>query len=135
VVTVNDMVNRDDENLDRIFRALADPTRRRILLRVAKSSCTVAELAKPFAISAPAISRHLKVLEDVKMLVREKSGRFHRISVNVAAVPSRSGLAASAVRRQMNFGPLREVMEWMKLFEAQWDKHLLRLKQQVESDL
>src|SRR6516164_6976332 len=76
------MVNRKEANLDRVFQALADPTRRKILLRVARSSCTVAELAKPFSISAPAISRHLKVLERARMLQRVKSGKFHRFRVN-----------------------------------------------------
>lgn len=128
------MVNRNDQNLDRIFRALADPTRRRILLRVARSSCTVSELSKPFSISAPAISRHLRVLEDAKMLVRVKSGKFHCLSVNTGAQSKRSARNPGSVRR-LNLTSLREVMNWMELFEAQWDKHLLRLKQQVESDL
>ncbi len=127
------MVNRSDRSLDRIFRALADPTRRRILLRVARSSCTVSELARPFSISAPAISRHLKVLEDARLVARVKSGRFHRLSVNTD--PCRRATGDSAGRRQANLAPLREVMDWMKLFESHWDRHLLRLKQQVESDL
>ncbi len=129
------MVNRNDRNLDRIFQALADPTRRRILLRVARSSCTVSQLAKPFAISAPAISRHLKVLEDAHMLVRVKSGKFHRISVNTGSRRGRAARLAMGGHRQVDLTPLREVMGWMELFEAQWDKHLLQLKQQVESDL
>jgi DNA-binding transcriptional ArsR family regulator len=129
------MVNRNDRNLDRIFRALADPTRRRILLRVARSSCTVSELARPFSISAPAISRHLKVLEDAQMLVRVKSGKFHRICVKTGPHRRQAAGAANGSHRQVNFEPLREVMEWMELFEAQWDKHLLQLKQQIESEL
>jgi DNA-binding transcriptional ArsR family regulator len=75
------MVNRNEASLDRIFQALADPTRRRILKRVAKSSYTVTELAKPFSISAPAISRHLKVLERARMIERMKTGKFHRFRV------------------------------------------------------
>jgi DNA-binding transcriptional ArsR family regulator len=129
------MVNRSDKNLDRIFRALADPTRRRILLRVARSSCTVSELAKPFAISAPAISRHLKVLEDAQMLVRVKSGKFHRISVKSGAHHGHPAPDANGGSRQANLTPLRKVMDWMQLFEAQWDSHLFQLKQQVESAL
>lgn len=82
MLMVNIMVNHKEASLDRVFQALADPTRRRILLRVAKSSCTVSELAKPFAISAPAISRHLKVLEGARMLERVKTGKFHRFRVN-----------------------------------------------------
>ncbi len=64
--------------MDRLFRALADPTRRQILLRVAQSDRTVAELSKPFAISPPAISRHLKLLEDAGILERVRTGKFHR---------------------------------------------------------
>jgi DNA-binding transcriptional ArsR family regulator len=128
------MVNRNDKNLDRIFQALADPTRRQILLRVARSSCTVAELAKPFSISAPAVSRHLKVLEDAQMIVRIKSGKFHRMSVKTKPC-NRSGHGAGNATRQLNVEPLREAMDWMALFDAQWDKHLSQLKQQIESDL
>jgi len=80
------MVNRKEANLDRVFQALADTTRRRILLHVAKSSCTVRELAEPFSISAPAISRHLKVLEKAGMLERVKTGKFHRFRVNTGAL-------------------------------------------------
>jgi len=81
-ITINNMVNRDSAPLDRVFRALADPVRRRLLARVARSSCTVSELARPFAISAPAISRHLKVLERARVLERVKTGKFHRFRVN-----------------------------------------------------
>src|SRR5215475_10647468 len=80
------MVNYKEANLDRVFQALADTTRRRILRRVAQSNCTVRELAKPFAISAPAISRHLKVLERARMLERVKNGKFHRFRVNTGAL-------------------------------------------------
>src|SRR5262245_16207220 len=78
---INTMVNRDDASLDRVFQALADPTRRRILFRVAKSSCTVSDIAKPFSISAPAISRHLKVLERARMIERVRSGKLHRLRI------------------------------------------------------
>jgi DNA-binding transcriptional ArsR family regulator len=129
------MVNRSDRDLDRIFQALADSTRRRILLRVARSSCTVSELAKPFSISAPAISRHLKVLEDAQMIVRVKSGKFHRMRIRTASHRVRSAHGTNGGSRQVDLTPLRDVMDWVELFEAQWDKHLLKLKQMVESDL
>ena len=79
------MVNRHEASLDRIFQALSDSTRRRILLRVAKSSCAVSELAKPFSISAPAISRHLKVLEEARVIERVRTGKFHRFRVRTRA--------------------------------------------------
>jgi DNA-binding transcriptional ArsR family regulator len=63
--------------LDRTFAALADPTRRAILARLAKGESTVGELAKPFDISLPAISRHLKVLEEASLISNERQGK-HR---------------------------------------------------------
>ncbi len=65
--------------LDSTFSALADPTRRAILGRLARGETTVTELAEPFKISLPAISRHLRVLEDAGLLERRKQGRFHRL--------------------------------------------------------
>jgi DNA-binding transcriptional ArsR family regulator len=61
-------------NLDVAFSALADPTRRAILARLAKGETTVMELAKPFEISQPAISQHLKVLEDAGLVARRVDG-------------------------------------------------------------
>lgn len=62
------------ENLDSAFSALADPTRRAILARLAKGEATVNELAEPFEITQPAISQHLKVLEDAGLIVRRVDG-------------------------------------------------------------
>jgi DNA-binding transcriptional ArsR family regulator len=62
------------ENLDAAFSALADPTRRAILARLAKGEATVNELAEPFEITQPAISQHLKVLEDAGLIVRRVDG-------------------------------------------------------------
>src|SRR5215471_2387992 len=61
-------------NLDATFSALADPTRRAILSRLAKGEATVMELAKPFEMTQPAISQHLKVLEDAGLIVRRIDG-------------------------------------------------------------
>jgi DNA-binding transcriptional ArsR family regulator len=61
-------------NLDAAFSALADPTRRAILARLAKGETTVLELAKPFDMTQPAISQHLKVLEDAGLIVRRVEG-------------------------------------------------------------
>jgi DNA-binding transcriptional ArsR family regulator len=63
--------------LDQTFSALADPTRRAILVKLANGEATVGELAKPFDISLPAISRHLKVLEDAQLITNERVGK-HR---------------------------------------------------------
>ena len=69
------MVNYQNLELDRTFSALADPTRRRILAKLALGSAPVGEIAAPFAMSLPAISKHLKVLEGAGLLVRERRGR------------------------------------------------------------
>lgn len=62
------------QNLDVVFSGLADPTRRAILARLAQGEATVLELAKPFAMSQPAVSRHLKVLEDAGLILRRIEG-------------------------------------------------------------
>lgn len=62
------------ESLDRTFAALADPTRRRILARLALGEATVNELAEPFAISQPAISRHIRVLSEAGLIVQRVDG-------------------------------------------------------------
>ena len=63
------------QTLDTAFAALADPTRRAILARLASGEATVGELGEPFAISAPAISRHLKVLEQARLIARTRHGQ------------------------------------------------------------
>jgi DNA-binding transcriptional ArsR family regulator len=64
--------------LDDTFGALADPTRRAILVRLAQGEATVGELAEPFAMSLPAISRHLKVLEEASLISNERHGKHRR---------------------------------------------------------
>jgi DNA-binding transcriptional ArsR family regulator len=76
------MVKHRAPQVDDVFRALADRTRREILFRVARADCTVAELSKPFKISAPAISRHLKVLERAGILQRVRTGKHHRFHLD-----------------------------------------------------
>ena len=72
------MVNNSNEHLDVLFHALADATRRGMLSRLADGEMSVKELAEPFDMSAPAISKHLKVLEKAGLLRREVEGRVHR---------------------------------------------------------
>lgn len=64
--------------LDHTFAALADPVRRAILMRLAEGDATVGELAAPFEISLPAISRHLRVLEEASLISREREGKHRR---------------------------------------------------------
>jgi DNA-binding transcriptional ArsR family regulator len=69
------------DRLSQTFSALADPTRRAIVLRLAEADATVGELAKPFAISGPAISRHLKVLEEAQLIERRVDARWRVCSL------------------------------------------------------
>jgi DNA-binding transcriptional ArsR family regulator len=72
--------------LDHTFSALADPTRRAILVRLAHGEATVGELAKPFNISLPAISRHLKVLEEAALISNERDGKHRRCRLKPKAL-------------------------------------------------
>jgi DNA-binding transcriptional ArsR family regulator len=78
-------------NLDHTFSALADATRRAILLQLARGPATVGELAQPFAISAPAISRHLRVLEDAGLISNEREGKHRRCHLKREALDSAAG--------------------------------------------
>ena len=75
------MVKYQDNNLDATFSALSDPTRRAILARLAQGEAQVTELAEPFGISLPAVSKHLKVLEKAQLITRHKGGRMRRFAV------------------------------------------------------
>ncbi|WP_433825336.1 ArsR/SmtB family transcription factor [Actinoplanes sp. CA-015351] len=95
------------DRLSVIFAALADPTRRAILARLAEGEATVTELAEPFDISLPAISRHLKVLENAGLISRSRSAQWRS-----------SRLEAE---------PLREATAWMDRYRRFWDENLTRL--------
>ncbi|HTW35159.1 MAG TPA: metalloregulator ArsR/SmtB family transcription factor [Rhizomicrobium sp.] len=73
-------------SLDATFAALSDPTRRAILTRLAEGEATVGELAEPFRISLPAISRHLRVLEEAELIVREREGQHRRCRLKQEAL-------------------------------------------------
>ena len=87
--------------LDSTFSALADPTRRAILARLALGEATVGELAQPFAVSLPAISKHLRVLEDAGLMARHKEGRIHRCR-----------LVAT---------PLHAAADWLLFYQRFWE--------------
>jgi DNA-binding transcriptional ArsR family regulator len=72
------------QKLDATFGALADPTRRAILARLGKGPATVTEIAAPFAMSLPAVSKHVRVLESAGLVARRKQGREHRIALDPA---------------------------------------------------
>jgi DNA-binding transcriptional ArsR family regulator len=100
------------DRLDRTFGALADPTRRAILARLAAGEASVTELAEPFKMSLPAVSKHLKVLE-------------------------RAGLVARARKRQwrparLEAEPLKEVAEWTERYRRFWEESYDRLEEYLE---
>jgi DNA-binding transcriptional ArsR family regulator len=95
------------EHLDATFAALADSTRRAILARLAKGEASVLELAEPFAMSQPAISKHLKVLERAGLISR--------------------GQDAQRRPRRLEAKPLREAAEWMEKYRQFWEAQFGRL--------
>jgi DNA-binding transcriptional ArsR family regulator len=95
------------DQLDAVFGALADPTRRAILARLAEGDRTVAELSAPFAISQPAISRHLKVLERAGLVSRTRR--------------------ATARLSHLEAEPLREAVAWLIGYREYWEESHARL--------
>lgn len=92
------MVNNSAQ-LDAVFSALSDPTRRRIVERLVRRKLTVGEIAAGFSISQPAISKHLKVLEESGLVVREVVGRVHHCSV----APKALRAATTWIDRQQRY--------------------------------
>jgi len=82
------MVDLRAEQLDQLFYALSDATRRQILALIRKKAHTVTELAQPFRMSLAAISKHIKILEKSKLLVRTRNGRVHSCSLDPSALKS-----------------------------------------------
>ena len=91
------MVN--NMNLDAVFAALADPTRRRIIERLARRPLTVGEIAQEFAISQPGISKHIRVLEESGLLRRQVDGRFHRCTLTPRSIDN----ASAWIEKQRTF--------------------------------
>ena len=80
-----------DDRLDAVFHALRDRTRRTLLARLAKEPAMITELAKPFAMSQPAVSRHIRVLEGAGLVTRSVDGRKHQCSLNTAPLTTAEG--------------------------------------------
>ena len=99
---------RSSEDLDLLFGALADATRRGIVERLAAGEATVTELAAPFAISLPAISRHLKVLEHASLITRSQQGRWRSARLSV--------------------GSLATAADWITRYERLWNDSFDRLE-------
>ncbi len=98
------MVESQVENLNHTYAALADPTRRAMLMILMQSEARVTELAQPFDISLNAVSKHVRVLERARLIQRTVRGRDHYLSVNIE--------------------PLREAAEWLKTYQHFWDKRV-----------
>lgn len=80
------MVKYDEKQLDQLFHALADKTRRDILRRLASAPYTVSELAAPYEMSLAAVSKHLKLLEQAGLLTRTKEGRWYHCQIELAPI-------------------------------------------------
>jgi DNA-binding transcriptional ArsR family regulator len=106
------MVN-NQKQITAIFAALADPTRRRILLRLSKEGeGPVTALAKPFRISLPAVSRHLRVLEKARLIHRRQDGRMHVIRARtVGFKPAQDWLAQCAAGWDFSFDALDNLLK------------------------
>jgi len=100
-------MNDASDSLSTTLAALADPTRRAILARLTRGPATVTELAAPFSISGPAISKHLRVLERARLISRGREAQWRPCHLDA--------------------GPLREVAEWTSAYRRFWEKSFDRL--------
>lgn len=102
-----------EEQLDRVFAALGDRTRRALLQRLATGPAGVSELARPFDMSLPAVSKHLGVLENAGLVARKKDGRVQRCSLTAA--------------------PLRDAKTWLTWYDAFWNGSLDALAEHLDN--
>jgi len=106
------MVKYSSRKLNRTFAALADPTRRRILAHLAGGDRRVTDLARPHNMSLPAVSKHLRVLENAGLLRRRRYGRVHEIRLNAE--------------------PLKKAAQWVEEYRKFWEGSLDRLANYLE---
>ncbi|HEU4864001.1 MAG TPA: metalloregulator ArsR/SmtB family transcription factor [Candidatus Limnocylindria bacterium] len=102
-------MDRQTDALSVTFAALADPTRRTILARLSRGEASVTELAAPFELSQPAISKHLRVLERAGLIERGRHAQWRP--------------------RRLTAGPLRDVAEWVGQYRPHWEERFERLDQ------
>jgi DNA-binding transcriptional ArsR family regulator len=93
--------------LSQTFAALADPTRRAILSRLSTGQCSVTELAEPFDMSLPAVSKHLRVLERAGLIGRQRDAQWRRCHINAS--------------------PLKDIVDWAEHYRRLWEGRLDRL--------
>jgi DNA-binding transcriptional ArsR family regulator len=103
-----------DDELSETFAALADPTRRAILGRLAEGEATVTELAEPFPITVQAVSKHLKVLEHAGLITRGRTAQLR---------PSR-----------LDGAPLKKAVDWLERYRRFWEAGFDRLEARLQKD-
>jgi len=101
------------DQLSTTFAALADPTRRAILARLASGECSVSELAEPFDMSMPAVSKHLRVLERAGLIERGREAQWRPCRIDA--------------------GPLKDVAEWTERYRHIWEARLDRLESYLQA--
>src|SRR5471030_1450218 len=103
-----------DDRLDAVFHALGHSARRALLARLAKRPAMITELAQPFAMSLPAVSRHIRVLEGAGLVTRSVDGRMHQCSLNAA--------------------PFKAIEGWLTHYRQYWEGTLESLARYVERE-
>lgn len=107
-------IAEDDDHLDLVFRALADRTRRSLLARLEREPANITELAAPFEMSLPAVSKHIRVLERAGLVRRSVEGRVHRCRLDTA--------------------PLEQADRWLAHYRVLWEGSLSSLAAFVEQE-
>lgn len=113
-ITLKDMLKLQHTSLDGVFSALAHPIRRAILERLAEGDCTVGELAEPHDVTLPAISQHLRVLEEAGLVEQTPSGRVRRCALRAA--------------------PLSAAFTWIVQYRIFWEDTLDAIQRRVERE-
>jgi len=108
----NQMVKYTPDVLNRTFAALADPTRRRILAHLAHGDRCVTDLARPHRMSLPAVSKHLRVLENAGLIRRKRYGRMHELKLEAL--------------------PMKKAAQWIEEYRRFWEGSLDRLADYLE---
>ena len=106
------MVKCSPELLNRTFAALADPTRRRILEHLARGDRCVTDLARPYRMSLPAVSKHLHVLERAGLVRRRRRGRVHQLNLEAA--------------------PMQQAQQWIETYRRFWEESFDRLNEYLQ---
>jgi DNA-binding transcriptional ArsR family regulator len=106
------MVKCSSRTLDRTFAALADPTRRRMLEHLSRGDLCVTDLARPYSMSLPAVSKHLRVLENAGLVHRRRNGRVHSLKLEAA--------------------PMQQAQQWIEEYRKFWEGSLDRLDEYLK---